>query len=447
MASIRKRGNTYQITISCGRDSKDRKITRTTTYRPELYTSKGHLKTEKTLQKELESFAAEFEKQVLNGSYTDGNKITFERYAEKYLDEYARKYQAPKTLESTEGNVRRFIKAFGYISLDKLTPLFLQEYVNDMLTERKNPDKPKTISQSTVKRRMAVLSSMLSQAVRWNLIASNPMERVRIMPETLIAGDIGKIDENERQQIPCFTREQAELFLSLLDDPLSYRYRSRKTRQADGASSFQEYTAAHTIPLQMKLFFYLAIFTGCRRGELIALTWTDIDFDSSTIHIVKSTSRVKGEIYEKSTKRKRAVKEIVVPAGVIEIARKWKADQQRYRLTLGSEWKGSNYVFIQNNGAQMGLETPYKAMQRIIKNYNERRKSTDPELPVIPLNGLRHTAATLLITSGVDIRTVSGRLGHAKTSTTLNFYTEFLKEMDHSASDQMEAMLLKRAAQ
>ena len=214
MASIRKRGNTYQITISCGRDSKDRKITRTTTYRPELYTAKGHLKTEKTLQKELETFAAEFEKQVLNGSYTDGDKMTFERYAEKYLDEYARKYQALKTLESTEGNVRRFIKAFGYMSLDKLTPLFLQEYVNDMLTERKNPDKPKTISQSTLKRRMAVLSSMLSQAVRWNLIASNPMERVRIMPETLIAGDIGKIDENERQQIPCFTREQAELFLS-----------------------------------------------------------------------------------------------------------------------------------------------------------------------------------------------------------------------------------------
>ena len=95
----------------------------------------------------------------------------------------------------------------------------------------------------------------------------------------------------------------------------------------------------------------------------------------------------------------------------------------------------------------MGLETPYKAMQRIIKNYNERRKPTDPELPVIPLNGLRHTAATLLITSGVDIRTVSGRLGHAKTSTTLNFYTEFLKEMDHSASDQMESMLLKHATQ
>ena len=444
MASIRKRGDTYQITVSCGRDSMDRKITRTTTYRPELYTAKGHMKTEKTLQKELENFAAEFEKRVLNGTYTAGDKLTFEKYSEKYLEEYARKYQAPKTLESTESNICRFKKDFGYMTLDKITPMFLQEYVNNMLTERKVPDKPQTITQSTVKRRMAVLSAMLSQAVRWNLILNNPMERVRIMPETLIAGNVGKIDAEEKQQIPCFTREQAELFLRLLDDPLAYKYQTPKQRASDGIASFQEYTASHTIPLQMKLFFYLAIFTGCRRGELIALTWSDIDFEKSSIRIVKSTSRVKGEIYEKSTKRKRAVKEISIPSSVTDIAKKWKSEQQRYRLALGSKWEGSNYVFIRWNGVQMGLETPYKAMQRIIKNYNERRKPTDPELPVIPLNGLRHTAATLLITSGIDIRTVSGRLGHSKTSTTLNFYTEFLKEMDHSASDQMESMLLRK---
>lgn len=79
--------------------------------------AKGHLKTEKTLQKELETFAAEFEKQVLNGSYTDGDKMTFERYAEKYLDEYARKYQALKTLESTEGNVPPVYKSLRlYVS-------------------------------------------------------------------------------------------------------------------------------------------------------------------------------------------------------------------------------------------------------------------------------------------------------------------------------------------
>ena len=91
----------------------------------------------------------------------------------------------------------------------------------------------------------------------------------------------------------------------------------------------------------------------------------------------------------------------------------------------------------------MGLETPYHAFQRIIKNYNENRKEGEPELPVIPLHGLRHTAATLLISQKVDIRTVSGRLGHANASTTLNIYSHALKELDKTASEKLGDMLLK----
>lgn len=90
----------------------------------------------------------------------------------------------------------------------------------------------------------------------------------------------------------------------------------------------------------------------------------------------------------------------------------------------------------------MGLETPYNAFRRIITNYNEHRAENAPELPQIPLHGLRHTAATLLIGHGVDIRTVSGRLGHANTSTTLNIYAEYLKDLDKTASDKLESILL-----
>ena len=81
--------------------------------------------------------------------------------------------------------------------------------------------------------------------------------------------------------------------------------------------------------------------------------------------------------------------------------------------------------------------------QRIIKNYNENRKEGELELPVIPLHGLRHTAATLLISQKVDIRTVSGRLGHANASTTLNIYSHALKELDKTASEKLGDMLLK----
>ena len=92
----------------------------------------------------------------------------------------------------------------------------------------------------------------------------------------------------------------------------------------------------------------------------------------------------------------------------------------------------------------MGLETPLRAFHRIINNYNANRSPAAPELPKIPLHGLRHTAATLLIGHGVDIRTVSGRLGHANTSTTLNIYAEYLDELDRSAADKLEDLLLRK---
>ena len=106
---------------------------------------------------------------------------------------------------------------------------------------------------------------------------------------------------------------------------------------------------------------------------------------------------------------------------------------------------GINIVLIihcQWNGLQMGLETPYQAFHRIINNYNMQQEREEEKLPLIPLHGLRHTAATLLISQGVDIRTVSGRLGHANTSTTLNVYAEYLKELDRTASDKLESLLL-----
>ncbi len=433
MASIRKRGNSYQITVSCGRDSQDRKIIRQTTYRPELYTAKGHPKSESTIMKEVNTYAADFEKRVYSGQYTDGENLTFERYSLKYLSEYAEVYQAPTTLESTRRYVKMFVHDFGYMGLSALNPLFLQEYVNTMQSTPKSPDKPDLPSHGTVKRRMAVLSAMLSQAVRWNLIQSNPMDRVQIKSKSSL----------QQEKTMCFNQQQAETFLHILDTPLYYQYGSRTRADKSGkVYQIQEYQSAHKIQSQLKLFFYFAMFTGCRRGELIALTWGDIDFEKATVSITKSTCRAGGQVITKATKTKGSVREITVPAAVMTLTRQWRAEQKRYRLSIGSKWCGDDYVFIQWDGSQMGLETPYQAFRRIINNYNMQQEREEEKLPLIPLHGLRHTAATLLISQGVDIRTVSGRLGHANTSTTLNVYAEYLKELDRTASDKLESLLL-----
>ena len=94
----------------------------------------------------------------------------------------------------------------------------------------------------------------------------------------------------------------------------------------------------------------------------------------------------------------------------------------------------------------MGLDTPYQAFHRIIIHYNATRQPDEVELPLIPLHGLRHTAATLLIANSVDVCTVSGRLGHANTSTTLNIYSHALEEFDRKAAEVLEQVLTVKKA-
>lgn len=114
------------------------------------------------------------------------------------------------------------------------------------------------------------------------------------------------------------------------------------------------------------------------------------------------------------------------------------------RFQFGKDWQGEDWIFIQDNGRMMSYSTPYEALQDAIKRYNDGRKPSD-QLPAIPFHGLRHTSATLLIASQQDIKTVSNRLGHAQTSTTMNIYAHALQESDRKASDVLESLLAKEA--
>lgn len=92
----------------------------------------------------------------------------------------------------------------------------------------------------------------------------------------------------------------------------------------------------------------------------------------------------------------------------------------------------------------MSYSTPYEAFQDAIRRYNDGR-APEQQLPLIPFHGLRHTSATLLIASRQDVKTVSSRLGHAQTSTTMNIYAHALQESDRKAADALENLLAKEA--
>ena len=399
MASIKKRGNTYRVIVSNGRDSSGKQIIETTTFTPDP------TKTEKQNQKALQIFALEFEQKVKSGKYLDGEKITFKDFIDTWKKDYAASHLEKTTIEAHEHLLNQHvIPVIGHLKLARIQPQHLNRLYNAMLQERKD-GKEGGYSTATITRTHAVISGILSQAVRWNIILDNPCERVTPPKSAPVS-----------EGIKFFTADQASRFLAALSADIK----------------------AEKVKEQYELLFQLAIFCGIRRGELAALEWSDLDFSQNTVRITKSVAMTKEGTFTKVPKSRESIRTVSVPDSVMETARKHRADQLRYRLQLGSYWKGDNFVFIQEDGRRVHPSTLYSVFRRILKRYNQT--ATDP-LPYIPFHGLRHTSATLLISQHIDPRTVSGRLGHAQTSTTLNIYAHQLQEADRKAADVLEDLL------
>lgn len=429
MASIRKRGKTYQITVCNGYDSMGKKLIETTTFTPDP------TKTEKQNQKALEIFVMEFEQRVKNGKYLDGEKITFKEFSEKWMKDYAIRHLEKSTLGLYEGLLRDHINpSIGHLKLSKIQPTHINALYNQLLEQRKD-GKPGGYAPRTVKHVHVLINSIYSAALKWNVALDNPCSRV----------DPPKMIRNT-DDIKFFTLEQTEHFLQALD--MEYFTPCKAHDRIDDTGKpyhVREYQEKHKLSQQLKLFFYMALFLGMRKGELIALEWSDIDFNNHSVSITKSTGIVKKEIITKPPKTKSSIRVVAIPDVVFELLKEYRKEQLKYRLSIGNQWIGDNYIFIQWNGKQMYPSTPYAAFKKIIKRYNNAVTDETLKLPNIPLHGLRHTSATLLISQNVDVKTVSGRLGHAQTSTTMDIYAHSLKKMDEVAAETLNNLLSKQA--
>lgn len=429
MASIQKRGKTYRVTVSNGRKPDGTQILETTTFCPDPN------KTEKQNKKALEIFALEFEQKVKSGKYLDGEKLTFQAFCEIWLRDYAEQNLDTTTVATYKRLLNAHIlPVIGHLKLAKVQPNHLNKFYYTLSHERKD-GKEGGYAPKTIKHIHNIISVIYSTAMKWNIVLDNPCDRVDVPKQT-----------PTRDKIKYFNIEQTEIFISLLDKDYTTTCKAHD-RVDDTGKTYHvaEYNETRKLPTQFKLFFLLAVYGGMRRGEILALEWADLDFKQHTVSITKSTSTADGKALTKGPKTRSSVRVISIPGFIMELAKEWKTEQLRYRLAIGSQWQGENHLFIQWNGKQMHPDTPYKVFKKIIKRYNGTVKNEAEKLPDIPLHGLRHTSATLLISQKVDVRTVSGRLGHAQTSTTMDIYSHALKEMDEKAANALDQLLNKKA--
>lgn len=429
MASIRERNGSYQITVSCGRDIYGKKLIETTTYTPDPSL------TPKKRQKAVEEYARRFEDQVKNGMAMDGRKITLKEFTDRWLTDYAAQKLQPGTVEKYKAELNdKILPALGHLKLADLRPHNLNSFFVALTKDGVRKDgKPGGYSKGSITKTRNVFSSILRTATEWEIIDRNPLDKVR--PDA----------EDTADKLKFFTPEQAATFLDYIEKPYTIQTKGHKRIDDTGKEyTVGNYESQKTIPEQLRVLFILAIYAGLRKGELLALEWSDIDFDSDTISVTKSVSVVKGQQITKAPKTKNSRRVVSIPHFLTQRLKALKTARVKYRWELGDYWQGDNWIFIQDNGKQMSYSTPYSAFQDTIARYNSGRRAAE-QLPPIPFHGLRHTSATLLIASKQDVRTVSSRLGHAQASTTMNIYAHALQETDRKAAAALEGMLVKHA--
>lgn len=165
------------------------------------------------------------------------------------------------------------------------------------------------------------------------------------------------------------------------------------------------------------LFLFLEMFTGCRKGELLALTWDNVDLDNGTIHICQNRTGSKKEILEHLTtpKTKNGIRTMSLPPKVIDMLKVEKSQQEENKQLLGDSYKIYDYDYVIRQ-ADGRIYNP-NSINRII------RKMTDKiGLPPCRVHDYRHAVASLLFESGTPLADVTIQLGHGQTSTTERIY-------------------------
>lgn len=446
MASIRKRGDGYQITVSNGYRSDGSKITETMTYKPKPGMTK------KQIERELEQVKVDFERAVLSGQNVKGQRMTLKQLSELYI-----KDMKPTGNEDTDplavttwANYKailrlRIIPKLGHVKIGDIIQKTLTDYAKELRTDGARLDgKSGGLSEATIHKDCCLISSMLSYAVSEGLLTVNPI---------LYSGKQKRVKKPRKEyKVDYFTIEQTKAFLWALDNPINIKHKAHDRTQKNGNTyHVPEYVQEWKLSLQWRAYFYLALFVGDRRGENISFTWEDINLKTGEVTINKSTAYAERQIYHKSTKTYQSRTPIIPPV-VVAILKQWKAEQLRMCFERGSYWQGhrgnefdKNFIFIQDNGKQMHPSSPYHMFKKIIRIYNENVAENESEMipPNATQHDLRHTAASILISNNMDPRSVAGVLGHANPTTTLNIYSYFFKSKNQEAADIMQNVLAK----
>lgn len=376
MATIRKRGDSYQIRVSCGYDSNGKQVVRTKTWKP----NKGL--TAKQTEKELNKQAVLFEQACMNGYLT--STVKFSDFMERWLKEYAEKQLKLTTLDTMGQKISRISEEIGHMRLGKINRRTIQELIQSLLNGN---SKHKPLCAKTVKNYVSFVSSILNYAISLDMLSANPCSNANIPP----------IKKSNREM---YTPDEAQLFID---------------------------TLIKKAPLLYQCYFILMIYSGFRRGEMCGLTWNDVDFENHIITINKALYHIteKGATLD-TPKTATSNRSLRIADEVFTYLKLLKEHYEQEKLRLGTKWENNDFVFRRDDGRVISPLAPNEWLHRFCERENLKY--------VVP-HSFRHLNASLLIDSGASVKTVQACLGHSDASTTLNIYAHAFSKAQATASE------------
>lgn len=327
-------------------------------------------------QAEVSEKLAKLRGEVLDGSMMLDDQLTVGQFLDRWLANSVKMSVRPTTYQSYSELTRLHLKPnIGSIKLAKLSPIHVQGLYAKLSDDGKTPRR--------VQMCHAVLHRALRMAVKWGLAARNVTDAV----------DRPRVPRREMQSLDV---GQVGTLLTAIEGE------------------------------RLRGLWQLAVYSGCRIGELIPLQWSDIDLRAGTVSIRRGQVEVAKQVIVSEPKTARSRRTIKLPREAVQAL----VDHRARMLVEGLA--GNPLVFINEAGGMISRNDCRSSWERI-------RKLT--KMPKLRIHDLRHTNASLLLSAGVHAKVVSERLGHSTISLTLDTYSHVAPSLQEEAADKLSEVL------
>lgn len=325
-------------------------------------------------------------------------KITFEQAARHWLDVYSMTGVKNNTLRSRKYAIQVLNRYFAKSPLANITPIRYQKMINDVFEK---------YSKATIELVNGTAGLIFKQAIKDKIIKENPKEGVVIPREQKTIKDI----ETNPIEEKYLERWELEEFLEAV----------------------REHGLKHD-----KEWFYLLAFSGMRVGEMLSLKWSDINFTTNEIRIIKTLYNPNNNMREYELtppKTMGSIRTIVMEDEIMDVLKEHRKQQTKLKMKYRhqiDDYHDENFVFCRTNGYPFSQHDIWERMKRLVKRTNIK-KNASPHI-------LRHTHISMLTEANVDIATIMERVGHEDMKTTMNIYTHVTKKMKQDASEKVKRL-------